>query len=292
MIMKRSIIGYLLALTTVTIWSSTFIITKLLLDYLTESQILIFRSFFAVITLFIIYPKITKTNKKEELLYFLSGTALALYFIFENTAVNTTFPSNVGLLVATSPIFTAIIISHLEKKGYFTTYTIIGFVLAQSGVALVVLSDTGIEGFSPLGDILAVLAALMFSVYTVILSSVSKETHIIEKTRKVFIYSFLVFLIYSFLFQEPILWEETTPMLFVGVLYLGVIASSFAFIFWNRAIDIIGTYKTSLFIYLIPVITMIMSILFINEKITVFKLIGASFIIGGLYLSENVKSKV
>lgn len=290
--MKRQLIGYTLAVITITIWSSTFVITKLLLEHITEVQILVTRTIVAVLFLLLIYPKIKKVQSlKTELLFFVSGVALAMYFIFENTSVNLTFPSNVGLLVATSPLFTAIIISFLEKKQYFNRYTSTGFILAYLGVALVVFGDSGIEGFEPIGDLLAVLAALMFAVYTVVLSSVTEQFHLIEKTRKVFFYTAITLVIYGVLFSHPIIWDTVQPSIVVGVLFLAIVASSLAFIFWNKSIEMIGTFKTSLFIYLIPVVTMILSFMIIDDPITLYKSIGAIMIIGGLYLSERKSAK-
>ncbi|MCF7925546.1 MAG: DMT family transporter [Candidatus Izimaplasma sp.] len=286
--MRTKLTGYFLAITTITIWSSTFILTKLMLDYITPLQILSVRLFIATVFLFIIYPKFNRdTNFKTELLFLGSGVGLGLYFVFENTAVDMTYPSNVGLLVALSPLFTAIISSFREQKSYFIPKNIIGLTLALLGVGFVVFGKGGIKGIEPLGDFLAITAALMFSIYTAFLSTVKKKFHIIQKTRKVFIYTLAVLLIYNFIFGASLRWGTFNSTTVFGVLYLALLASSVAFIMWNKAIGLIGTFKTNLFIYLVPVFTMFMSYLVLDDPITLLNTLGTVIIILGLYITEK-----
>lgn len=290
--MNKNTKGYLLALTTIFIWSSTFIITKLILEYVTPIQILFWRIFIAIIVLFIIYPKFNRMrNLHSELLFLLSGVALAFYFIFENTALDITYSSNVGLLVALSPLFTAIIVSIKEKKSYFIPKNIIGLILSFLGVGLIVFGLSGIKGVHPLGDLLALSAGLMFSLYTGFLSDVHKVYHVIQKTRKVFIYVLFTMLVYALIKGESIAWQNIAFSTLLGVFYLGIVASSFAFLFWNNAIDLIGTFKTNLFIYLIPLVTMIFSAIVFDDPITSIKILGAILILSGLYITERKSKK-
>lgn len=281
-------IGYLLAIVTVTIWSSTFIVTKIILEYMSPVELLTYRMFLATLAMFLIYPKYQKpTSIKEESWYMLSGLALAAYFIFENTAIDKTFPSNVGLLVALSPIVTTMLLSIRTKVSYFNKPRTIGLVLALIGVGLVVFGESGFEGFSPIGDLLAIGAAVSFSFYTIFLKEMKQENHIIQRTRKVFLYMFIYILFFA-LFRGVdfnILHQSTSVIL--GVVFLAILASSFAFIFWNKALEVLGTFETSVFIYLIPVITMIFSKIVLDDPITLLKVFGTVCIIVGLIFSEK-----
>jgi len=288
--MRSTTKGYILAITTIAIWSSTFIITKLILDFVSPTEILILRILLAIIVLFILYPKIDRDIQfHTEVLFLLSGVALALYFIFENSALNITYSSNVGLLVALSPIFTTIIVSIKEKKSYFFLKNNVGLMLSLLGVGLVVFGKEGFAGVNPFGDFLAISAGLMFSFYTAFLSDVTKQYHIIQKTRKVFIYVLLSLVIYSLIAGNSIIITNRSSNIIIGILYLGIIASSFAFIFWNKAIEYIGTFKTNLFIYLVPVITMVFSAIIFDDPVTPIKVVGAIFILLGLYIVQSKK---
>ena len=281
-------IGYLLAIFTVTIWSSTFIVTKMILDYMSPIELLTYRMFLAVLFMFLMYPKYKKPHSlKEEAWYIVSGLALASYFIFENTAVDKTYPSNVGLLVALSPIATAMLLSFRTKSSYFNLSRSIGLILALIGVGFVVFGKSGFEGFSPLGDIFAIIAAISFSFYTIFLKEMKQENHLIQRTRKVFLYVLIFMVLYALVSGVNLNMMVHPFNVILGILFLAILASSLAFIFWNKALTVLGTFETSVFIYLIPVITMVFSRIVLDDPITLLKVIGAILIIVGLIFSEK-----
>lgn len=75
----------------------------------------------------------------------------------------------------------------------------------------------------------------------------------------------------------------------MNMLFLGVGASALCFVTWNFAVKKLGTVKTSVYIYLVPVITVIVSVLILKEKITLFSLCGIFLTLLGLMLSQIKK---
>ncbi|MCU6781181.1 DMT family transporter [Anaerostipes amylophilus] len=59
---------------------------------------------------------------------------------------------------------------------------------------------------------------------------------------------------------------------------------------WNLATKWIGAIKTSIYIYVSPVITVILSVLILHEKITVISIIGTILILIGFVVSQKVKT--
>ena len=49
----------------------------------------------------------------------------------------------------------------------------------------------------------------------------------------------------------------------------------------------LGTVKTSVYIYMVPVITVVTSVLILHEKITVLAGFGTALTLAGLFLSES-----
>ena len=89
--MKSQLKGHIFAIMTITIWSSTFIVSKIILETLTPLQVLLMRYAIAVIFLSATYPKFKRPiSWKEELLYLGIGASLVGYFIFENSALQRT----------------------------------------------------------------------------------------------------------------------------------------------------------------------------------------------------------
>jgi len=279
--------GHLLAFLTITICSSTFIVSKILLQQLEPLQILIFRYFICVIFLSIIYPKFSlPKNLKEEFFIIASAVCIAVYFVFENSSLKYTYASNVSLIVATIPIITVIFSSFLKKKR-IATKSIIGFIIAYTGVILIILNGNSLKGVDPKGDLLALGAAISFSLYSIFLDYIHNKYHIIQLTRKVFIYSLLVLLLISLITKQSLIVNNLSLNTYLSLFYLGICASSLAFIMWNLAIKSIGSVKTNQYIYFVPVVTTIISAIVLKEKVTAIFIIGALSIIGGVYLSDN-----
>lgn len=288
--MNSKILGYILAITTISIWSSTFILSKIMLETLTPYQVLVIRFAIAIIALTLMYPKFKfERCLKDELYFFIIGALLTFYFFFENSALMRTYASNVSLIDSTIPLMTGLIAYLMYKEKFFNRYTVIGFILSYGGVVTIVVTGQGLEGVEPLGDLFAVGAAIMFAFYTNVMIKVQERYHIIVLTRKVFVYSFITMLIITFVSGDALSFENFSLPLVGGLLYLGIVASCLAFLMWNKAIALVGSVKTNQFIYLIPMITMIFSVILLGEKVSTIKIVGSLVIVLGLYISDLSK---
>ena len=109
--------GHIFALITVFIWGTTFISTKTLLKDFSPVEILFFRFVMGLLLLTAACPKRLRIgDKRRELTFVLAGlTGVCLYYLMENIALTYTTASNVGVIVATAPFFTAILSG--EAKG-------------------------------------------------------------------------------------------------------------------------------------------------------------------------------
>lgn len=284
--------GHILAILTITVWSSTFIVSKIVLQQLVPLQILFYRFVIAVVFLSIIYPKFKKPESlKEELIFLLTGGCLALYFFFENSALIHTYSSNVSLIVSTIPIITAILSAILYKTHFFNKKSILGLAVAYFGVFMIILNGQKLAGIEPIGDFFACMAALMFAIYTLTMQKIHNSYHLIEMTRKVILYGLGVLTIIIIAYGQSLWITKIDNKLIISMLFLGIVASSLAFLMWNKGIQIIGSIATNQYIYLVPVVTTLLSALIINERITLITVIGTVLILIGLYISENSQKK-
>ena len=71
-----------------------------------------------------------------------------------------------------------------------------------------------------------------------------------------------------------------------SVLYLGLGACAMCFVTWNYAIKTLGPVKTMVYIYLVPVITVICSVLILHETVNVLSGVGTALTLAGLVLSQ------
>ena len=286
--MTPTVKGHLFAFITISIWSSTFIVSKILLGQLTPLQILIARFILAIIFLSILSPRFVKARSlREELLFLCTGTALALYFVFENSALKYTYSSNVSLIVATIPLITGLLSVFIEKTRFFNTKSILGFVIAYSGVWVIMANSQKFTGVNPFGDFLALGAAVMFAIYSLVMHRVAQGYTAIQLTRKVFLYGLAALAVVALVQNQPLLPKTIDWRVLVSLLFLGIVASSCAFILWNNAIKQIGSVKTNQYIYLIPVMTTVMSAILLSEKISALTILGTALILAGLVLTEK-----
>lgn len=283
--------GHLLALVTILIWGTTFVSTKILLIDFTPVEILFFRFLIGYVVLSLLYSRPLWTKSfKEELLFISAGLCgVTLYFLIENIALVYTLASNVGVIVSIAPFFTAVLAHFFLEEEKLHAPFIIGFLIALTGILLIGLNGSFLLQLNPIGDLLAFLAPVVWAIYSVLMRKISGlKVHTIGATRRVFFYGLLFMLPTLFLFDFHLglnRFKEISNV--TNLLFLGLGASALCFVTWNRAVGILGAVKTSVYIYIVPVITVVSSALILNEKITWATMVGAFLTLTGSYISER-----
>ena len=290
MFKNRILLFHILTALVVTIWGTTFVATKVLLQHgLDPIEIMFYRFILAYMGIFLVsHKRIWADNWKDELMLMLSGlTGGTFYFIAENTALEITQASNVALLVCTTPIFTSLFMNWFCKEP-LRKNVMIGSLIALVGVGMVVFSGSVILQINPLGDFLSIVASVMWAFYCLVLKPLGNRYSTAFITRKVFLYSILSLLVY-FLF-EPLQVKPDIlfhPVVALNLLFLGIVASMLCFIAWNAAVKVLGPSKTANYIYVQPLSTLALSSIILSEVITFISMVGALCIIGGVYLAEK-----
>ena len=281
--------GNLSALITIIVWAATFISIKLLLKDFSPIEIMLYRLVVAYLVLLAASPRFVKYNNlKEELLFFGAGLCgVTLYFIFQNTALSLTVASNVSILISISPFFTAIFSRFFVKEEQFHSNFFVGFGVSIIGIFLISFNGNFILKLNPVGDVLAILSAVVWAMYSLIMRRISTLNYnTIQFTRKIFFYGLLLLIPFLklFDFQLDLSRFSSIPNL-LNILFLGIGASALCYVTWNYAVSVLGAVKTSVYIYLIPIITIIISAIVLREKITLVAMLGVLLILFGLYLS-------
>ncbi|MCI8597241.1 MAG: DMT family transporter [Lachnospiraceae bacterium] len=287
---SKSTAGHLASLLTIAIWGTTFISTKILLVDFQPVEILFFRFLMGLLALLLVCPRRLKgTSRHQELTFAAAGLCgICLYYLLENIALTYTMASNVGVIISVAPFFTAIL-SHLvlreERPGvnFFA-----GFTVAMAGIILISFNGSKME-LNPVGDLLALLAALIWACYSVLTKKISVYGyHTILTTRRVFCYGILFMVPTLFLFDFKMeLIRFANPVYLFNILFLGLGASALCFVTWNFAVKALGAVKTSVYIYIVPVVTVVTSVVILHEKITALAAVGTVLTLSGLFLSES-----
>ena len=286
---RKKLLGHIFAFATIVIWSIAFVSNKALLSYITPIENMIFRFAIAYFILLIIYPQYKMPNSlKDEIHFFILGfLGIFIYFILENFALEYTQATNVGLYMGSIPLFTAIFAHFMTKDEELSKNIIIGFIIAIIGIGLILLEGSKFE-LRLKGDLLALGAAMIFSLYSVMLKLAPKGYNYILITRKSFFYGLILMMIYQLIAGGSLpISKLLIPAVALNIAFLGILSSGLAFILWQQGIERIGSIATSNYIYLVPLITAIAGILLLDEKITMQMSIGGLLILMGLYAAQR-----
>ena len=285
---RTKLLGYLYAGFTIAVWGSTFISSKLLLEHYTPTQIMLTRFLLAYTALWILRPRKLTLSRKQEALFCLLGlSGCSVYFYAENTALTYTLASNVSIIVAAAPIFTAIL-AHFAGVERFRRSTLWGFLIAFAGVILVVCNGTFVLKLNPRGDLLALAAAACWAAYSVLMRKTAQDLDPLLVTRRI--------LFWGSITAVPLILLEgaaypTAPLLLPVVagnlLFLGLIGSGLCYVLWNKAFRLLGVVATNNFIYLNPFITIVVARIFLKEPISPLALLGAALITAGVIAAQQ-----
>lgn len=282
--------GHLTALLTVLIWGTTFIATKVLLEDFQPVEILFFRFLLGYAALWLVFPHpLRKTTARQEWIFAGAGLCgICLYYLLENIALTYTMASNAGVIVAVAPLFTALLAAlFLRGEERLPANFFIGFLVAMAGVCLISFNGTSFS-LNPRGDLLALLAALVWGFYSILTRKIAAFGYTtIQTTRRTFFYGLLFMLPACVLFDFQLnLSRFAEPLNLANILFLGLGASALCFVTWNTAIRHLGAVQASLYIFLTPVITVLFSVLILGEPFTWLTACGTLLTLGGLVLSE------
>ena len=279
--------GHLFSILCVIAWGTSFLVSKSLMEKLTPVQLMLLRFAIAWLAIWIIYPKWYFNWREEGQFVVLSLVGNTLYYLAENTALRMTLASNVSILVSAAPIASALMLRLFERDERLSGRQVAGIGIAFFGVLFVVFNGVFVLKLNPLGDLLAVAAAFCWALYGFLAKRIMDRYDTFLSTRKLMFYGIIT--------TAPLLLFEKNSVKsmgllnlhdILGLLYLGLICSALCYLLWNVAIAQIGAMKANLYVYAVPVVTMMASGAFLGEAITWGGAIGVVLVVGGMLLSS------
>lgn len=292
--MNHELRGHSLALLTIFLWGLTFVSTKILLQHhLSPLEILLTRFLMGACFLILLFPKRLKgTTIKQESYFATAGLCgITLYYLLENNALLYTFASNAALIASTAPFFTVLLAKVFLKEETIQSQFYLGMVLSFIGVGLMSFSHSDELQLNLKGDFLALLAAIIWSFYSIFSKKISSFGYnTIQTTRRTFFYGIL--------FMLPMLAFEDTSLsiqkyldltVILNLIFLGLGASAICFVTWNLAVKTLGAVKASLYINAVPMVTVILSMIVLHEKLNWMSSLGITLVLCGLLISQLKK---
>jgi drug/metabolite transporter (DMT)-like permease len=195
-------------------------------------------------------------------------TALGLIGI---TGLNVTFfigikstsPMNGALIMAMSPITTALLAAIIDKHK-ITYLKLLGMIISFIGVALVI-SDGNILKLLRLqlrsGDLLIICSNLSMAIYTIGCRKFIKHSTPLQVSSFTMLVGTIGIVLFALFY--PTSHQRISDISYENHLllaYMGIAGSVLAYLFWNIGIRRLGAPNTSIFFNFVPIFTMLISI--------------------------------
>jgi len=283
---------YVLLIFAVLFWSGNFIVGRGIHNEIPPMTLAFWRW---AVALLIILPfslgnilhQFDIIRRNLKILTVLAILSVTNFSIFIYMALKLSTATNTVLINSMIPIF-IVMVSWLGFKERITLRQSIGIATSLAGLIFIIANGNLLTLISvrfSKGDLWTICAGFSWALYSVLLRKCPIELNPL---------SFLATLItIGTLFILPFyIWEMNAgktmniSIASIGsIVYVALFASILAYIFWNKAVQIIGANKTGIFIHLMPVFSIILAIIFLDEKLRGYHIKGTILIFSGILLT-------
>ncbi|NLJ79383.1 MAG: DMT family transporter [Tissierellia bacterium] len=290
--MKNNRGVYILAVLYATIIGLSFLFTKIALRFADPIDVLAYRfiASFVMISTIMRVRKITLVYNKEELkrLIILALFHPLAYFTFQTFGLKYASSSEAAIIQAASPIF-ILILATISLGEETNIYQKLFTLLSVFGVVYVIgMTSLSFESASIKGIILQICSALCFSVYNVMMRSLTKDFSSEKICYIISAGGFVGFGITAII--KNLIYNSTGNFLalsmnlnfILAIIYLGAIASATASLINGYVLYRIEAYKMSVFTNLRTIVSVLAGVLLLKEKIFHYHIIGSALIIFGV----------
>lgn len=283
--MTNKKVAYLYLIVTFCAWGSLYVVGKFVLGKVPVITVLFLRYFIAGITLlFMLKKSKPKKIERQDLKYiFLIG--FIGYFLSVGAqliGIKLSNASMASLVNSMNPI-TIMVFAAIILKEKLTVKKVICVISAVAGVYVIIGGAKG--GGQVLGILFSVFSVILWSFVSVIVRQITQKYAASQITT----YSMLVAAACTLpvsiceLIITPNVQFEWSVIL--SLLYMGLVCTALAYVFWNKSLSIIEAGTCSLFYPVQPMVSVMLGWMFLGEGIDINFVFGTILIIGGVLFS-------
>ena len=273
------------------IWGSSFFNIKIATHSYEPYTLALVRVIFATITLlavsFFYKIKIQAFSKKKWKIYALVAICnIVIPFALIAIGTNKVDSYLPAILMCTTPLTGSILAHIFTKDEKITSLKSIGIVLGFIGVTLLFFDKLIINESNYFFAIIILIGSTFYSISGIMILKYLKKSGNINVTTSTLIWSVIFLLPMSFIFEHPL---SSTPTLHstLSLIYLGVVATGFAWWLRFKILAKNGIVFQTQVAYLIPIFGVIFGALILNEQITWKVLASLVIIISGIYIVKK-----
>jgi drug/metabolite transporter (DMT)-like permease len=283
--------NWILLLALASMWGASYLFIKIALDDLSPAAIVFTRTALAALVLM---PFAVKGGGMGPLwrlapgLFALAAIQVAGPFLLISAGERHIASSLAGILVASAPIFTAILAIWIDSTERLHTRGAVGVAVGIVGVALLLGVDVGGSGAALVGGLMVVLAGLGYAIGGLALKKYFTGYQPIALVASTMSASALMTLPLAVIGAPSHVGLDTAG----AMLALGFGGTGISFVIYYTLNHAIGPTRTSLVAYVAPVFAVIYGVTLLDEKFGVTTAIGIVLIIGGSWLAASAPPRV
>jgi drug/metabolite transporter (DMT)-like permease len=277
------------------LWGTSFVWGKIALEYYNAITVIFFRLVISVIFLvpvLLIARKFVLPRRKHLHLFLLLALFEPfLYFLGETNGLAYVEPSMASVIISVIPLFTPIVAYYFLREK-ISVLNLVGIVISITGIVFLVFGkDMSLE-VSVKGLLLLFLAIVAANGYSVMIKKIPDEYSVLTVIFWQNVIGMLYFLPIALIYSTgEILTIGFVSRGFWAIVELGILASTLAFLFYMYGLKFMPITKVNVFTNVIPIFTIIISYLFLDEQIGIKKIIGILIVISGVVLSQLGKTR-
>jgi len=288
---KSNAVPYFEALFAVVVWGASFIATKVALHDVSPITIVWLRFSLGVAILGLavhLRGQFAWPHRNEWMYFSLLGfLGITFHQWLQSNALQTSEAGTTAWIVSTTPVFMALL-GWIVLNERLSWLKITGIFLAFIGVLVVVskgdFSTISVGKFGAPGDKLILVSAVNWAVFSV-LSRRGLKTY--AASLMMFYVMALGWVFTSILFFSNSNISEVSNLTFdgwLGIAFLGIFCSGLAYIAWYDALQQLSSAQTGAFLYIEPLIAVVVAFFILGEPIMFVSLIGGGIILFGVWL--------
>ena len=294
---QRNGLSYFFLVLAVSFWGLSFIFSKSLLAHVTPIALIFFRVTLASVLLgiccWLFFPQpLREITRKEWLnLLALSFFEPFLYFIFETYSLKVTDATIVSVIIATIPIFT-VLMSVFYFKENLSAFNVFGVFLSVVGIVVMLLPEFSDVSFNPYGILLAFGAVAASVGYSYFIRTINDRFHSVfivacQNVMGFFLFLPLFVVMHGVAGMQAQFAALALPGVALNIVLLTVFCSALAFVLYVIALQKVGLARSNIFTNLIPIVTAVAAYFVIDEKFTLYKILGTLVVIAGVFCVQR-----
>jgi drug/metabolite transporter (DMT)-like permease len=276
----------LLLLLTMTIWGSTFVVTKEVIGELPPFALAFARVAVGALVLapFALLRYRRGSGLPWRTFVLISFVGVVFYYVTFNLALKYTSAVQGALVQSSIPAATALVaVLWLREEASVVRW--LGIALSIGGV-LIVFSGGDASGGPDalLGNVLMFATVLAWGVYTSMAKRVASIDAMVTTAAIMALGAMMLAPIAAYELRD-IGWPALSLTALAGIVYLGAGASGFAYVMYNDALKHMDASQAGAYTNLIPVVGVITGVVLLDEPLTLRSLIGGAIVMLGVWVA-------